>query len=68
MAIDGHTLRLAGPEPPQVGDREADRAQRRRARRRDAPWCDEHRVRAASDGKRIVAAFGAAKLGKDRVG
>ena len=68
MTIDRHALRLAGPEPPQVGDREADRAQRRRARRRDAPRCEEHRILAAGDGERIVAAFGAAKLGKDRVG
>ena len=68
MTIDRHALRLAGPQPPQVGDREADRAQRRRARRRDAPWCEEHRILAAGDGERIVAAFGAAELGEDRVG
>ena len=34
VAVDRHGLRLAGPEPPQVGDRETDRAQRRRAGRR----------------------------------
>ena len=68
MAVDGHALRLAGPEPPQVGDREADGAQRRRSGGRDAPGRDEHRIVAAGDGERVVAALGAAELGEDRVG
>jgi hypothetical protein len=68
MAIDGDGLRLAGAQPPQVGGGEAHGAQRRRARARDAPGRDEHRVFAAGQRQRIVRALLAAELAQHVVG
>ena len=68
MTVDRHGLRLAGLEPPQVGEGEPDRAQRRRAGAGDAPRRDEHRVFAAGEGQRIVGALGPVELAQDVVG
>ena len=68
VAVDADGLRLAGPEPPQIGDRETDRAQRRRPGLGDAPGRHEHRIVAAGEGERIVGALVPPELAQDRVG
>ena len=68
MAVDIDGLRLAGPQPPQIGDGETHRAQRSRPGMGDAPGRFEHRIVAAGDGERIVATLRPAELAQDRVG
>ena len=66
--VDRDRLRPAGLQPPQVGDREADGAQRGRAGGADAPWGLEHRIVVPGDREPVVGAGAASKLAQDRIG
>ena len=68
VEIDVDRLRLAGPEPPQVGDGEAYGAQRRGAGRADTPRSLEDRIAVAGDREPVVRPFGTAELAQDRMG
>ena len=67
MAVDRHGLRLAGIEPPQVGHREADGAQRRRSAR-PTRHGEAKRVLAVAEAEQIVGALLAAEQAQYVVG
>ena len=68
VEIDRDRLRLAGLQPPQVGDGEAHGAQRRGTGRANAPRRLEDRIAVAGDREPVVRPFGAAELAQDRMG